>query len=233
MSEPQKAMSKLNFGKTPRAARNGDKIGKYELIPQISNAVLNRGDTIIIDMFVTGYGQISDGKIHFSLPSSSIHGRIKSIVYHGLKPVMQEGIVSSLVWGSSRDEFDSAFALELNGGIKPDSWPETSLIFDAYSPPTGSHILVSERTLGDKPPFRIEMSFSKKVRPGLYNVNCVLTYYNGESWQNSSFQLPLTVRNLFEEYQGWVSFLGILAALGSSTGIVAMGLQVWQMLHPH
>lgn len=222
----------LNSSK-PRAATNADATGKYELIAQASNLVANSGDEVTIDLYITGYGKISDGKIYFSLPSTSVNGQVSSTVTHGIKFLNSEAFCG-FTWGNVTDEFTSSFVLGLNGGIQVDEWPETTMFFDSHTSASDhkNNIILTEELLGGEPPFRVKVNFNKRSKPGVYNVSCILTYFNGESWQNSSLQLGIVIRTIFQQYEGWVSFLGILAALGSSTGIVALAIQLWSLLHP-
>lgn len=60
----------------------------------------------------------------------------------------------------------------------------------------------------------------------------VFTYFNGYYWDNSKLQITLTVRNIFQRNEKLVSALGIFAAFGSASGLIALGITVWQLFHP-
>lgn len=115
-------------------------------------------------------------------------------------------------------------------------WKETTSFFDVPSqsdkgaPHTPT--ISTEVELGNSsPPIRVVLKLVDDISPDLYDMNFVFTYFNGYYWDNSSLRISLTVRNVFQRNEKWVSILGIAAAIGSASGIIALAISLWQLLH--
>jgi hypothetical protein len=76
-------MSPVALGPAPQNAPNSDKPGSYELAIRSNKAEVAPGDTVDLEIFITGYGRISAAKIVFNPPSYFINSAW-STVTHGL-----------------------------------------------------------------------------------------------------------------------------------------------------
>jgi hypothetical protein len=225
----------------PRVGRDGDKPGKYELIDHIFESSVDPGDTVKIDLYITGYGNITSSKLYFSPPPVLIFEEGKdSIVTSGLKsnkiakgdmvlapnshqptPALGDGVVIS--WGRESVPITRfGFTLGL-GGVKLGDWSEGTAYFDADNGriSIGSTPSIStEAFMEGWPPIRLVLKLKKDVRPGIYTMGFVFTYFNGTAWQNSSLRTSITIRNAFQRHEKAVTVIGIVAAAGSSSGLI-------------
>lgn len=136
-------MSKIQ----PRHATGDSEPGKYELVSRVSNTTVDPGDTVTINLYITGYGKIDSSKLFFAPPPDVLFEEDKSYVNAGLSPVLADGSVLlspgenkknlsgdetiiGFVWGQGRLKLtNSNFILAL-GGIGVEKWKENTPLFD-------------------------------------------------------------------------------------------------------
>ena len=135
--------------------------GHYELAVSLDKAQINRGDSAVMKIFITGYGKNEQPKIFLSASSTEILKNI--IVYHSLgKKKSINGGPDSLFWGNRKDDYGMLPGLfELNGGLiyhpSKDSTIHTGNIIDANTIINSTH-LITEMTMLNAP-IEIHMHF--------------------------------------------------------------------------
>lgn len=222
----------------PRIGRNGDLTGRYELVARVHNSISQPGGTIYIEIFISGYGRIDNSKLAFYPPIDNLLLET-SQVSGGLKKDKDTGI---LTWsGDPQTISNTGFVLQLNN-IKNLKNQDVTTFFDArYAGIENDGVprLVTESALGVntqkglpsefQAPIVLRLDITKKAKPGTYYTSIVFTYFNGESWQISSIQPSFTLRTLFQRNEGCIAVLGIIAALGSGSGLIPYikGLYYW------
>jgi hypothetical protein len=234
----------------PRHGTGFDKPGRYALVSRVSNTNVSPGDTVTLDLYITGYGRIESSKLYFSPPPFAIFDTAQSFLTSGLKAESVDpkaatrsadgisiapGTKVLLTWGERTVPISEAGLTLVLGGMAKPGWGISTPFFDEnLSTPDGDDSSntpsISTEILMDHAPISIVLKLLDEVNPGMYAMNFVFTYYNGYMWENSNLQINLTIQNIFQRNERWVSTLGIMAALGSATGIVALGITVWQLL---
>lgn len=221
-----------------RRGENGNATGKYELVARIHNAVLDPGSIVVIEFFITGYGRIDASKLAFYPPIAVVEA--DSQLIGGFSFDETTKMVS---WGGYAGSISDTGQIVQMAGMTSTKWPGFTSFFDATG--NGPDIdpvpqIMVEKALGENKskyvpspwnaPFRLELKIRKNARPGVYPTSVVFTYFNGETWQNSSLQPTFTVRTVFQRYERAVSVIGVIAAAGSASGLLFFGKQLYDWI---
>ncbi|SDY39806.1 hypothetical protein [Hymenobacter psychrophilus] len=209
---------------TARRGENGDKTGKYELIARIYDANIDPGDTVVVDIYITGYGQIANSKLAL-YPPISILADSGSAVSYGFD-YQQERVR----WGGHTTAVSERGIVLPTAGPDDEPWPGYTRFFDVSEDPAPR--IVTEASQGDNgtAPYTLNLRLSSRAKSGDYNVTLVFTYFNGETWQTSRADPKFAVRNVFERNERVISILGVLAAIGSIPPIFRVGYSLWEWL---
>ncbi len=208
----------------PRNKPNADSIGFYKLAYQIESNVLDPGDTLKVNLFFTGYGQIKNSKIYF-LPSKHIFDT-SSITTHSLG-----GYPNYPRWGDSTNAFNDyytstgPFDLTFNGGMTKREWKDTTPYVDYNNNPHSLDILTEQ--ILDKPPITYLLKTKRNIRPGQYFINIYFTYFNGSTWQGDNVVIPYTITTWIQRNEDWAWWFGIGAA---GFSIIASMYQFWRWI---
>jgi hypothetical protein len=68
VSQQQPTFAETSIGPAPQNARNSGKPGSYELAIRADKAEVAPGDTVHLEVFITGYGKVSQAKVVFYPP---------------------------------------------------------------------------------------------------------------------------------------------------------------------
>ncbi len=171
------------------------KPGSYELIIRISNPIIDPGNKLQIEVYVTGYGKIESPKVAV-YPSWNVFLHEKSLLSVGDSP---------------------AKPIDDAGGV-------IILNEESFSNTNNRYQILTEcRTPGLKAPINLDMAIVRHARPGMHTMNFVLTYFDGEKWNTKYSSVHFTVRNFYQRHETFVWIIGAFAAIISiSTGIITM-----------
>jgi hypothetical protein len=193
----------------PMTGLNADSPGNFELISRTSNTVIDPGDEIEIDIFITGYGQIKGGKLAF-FPSGKILDVTKSKVHSDLGKNGDE-----IIWGVKENYLNSQNTVIGLGGMQYENWQESTMFFDAASGKTP--VISTESILSNyKPPFQFNLKTLDNINPGNYNLNFTFTYHNSVEWKSSNLSVAFTVRNILQRNESlisWIAFFGVVVSI--------------------
>jgi len=187
------------------------KTGSYNLLLRISNPIVDPGEELYIDVYISGYGLIKFSKLSFLL-SPNVFDSSNSLICSGFKAYKNE--IGFCGQWNKIDEIGSAIELTAAKKIK-NGW------LTLYSPyPEGSLHIISETSQQlptDKQayaPVNLRMKIHKKARPGPQSIQFVFVYYNGESWVSSVETAQFTVRDFYQRNEWWIWWIaGIFAAV--------------------
>ncbi len=196
----------MEWPEKPRMGKFSEKNGSYEQGFKVSSTVLNPGDSIVIEQYFTGYGNIRRAKTVF-FPISDIFDKEKSYVLHSIK-IDSSGLHT---FGGSKDGIqDTGVSFSLQG-MKNKGWEESTMFMDIdngedveFSIPQ----LMSELKLGEAP-FKYHLTTSKNILPGPYSLEFHFIYFNGDAWKSSVKKIDFKVQNFFEQFNKEIFFLGI------------------------
>jgi len=211
----------------PLSRRNAEKPGAYELAVLVSNPIVDAGDRLEIEVYVSGYGNIETPKIAF-YPSPATFDTKKSVVWHSLRRFPD----SKLGWGAETAALDPTGAvISLSGGLSFDEASgKSTWVFDAHpsSEPHNFQISTEVKHPLGKSPICLDLALSPKPKPGPQGINFVLTYFDGQAWQTKTATAGFTVRNFYQRHETGVWILGtVLAVLLASISFATDG---WALL---
>jgi hypothetical protein len=209
------------FDGKPRSKLHSDSPGHYELVALMNKTQIDKGDSAIITIFFTGYGQISQPKAFISSSATDIFA--PSYIIHSFGTSGQ----NKYYWGGQRYNFDSLPAIFIMyGGItfpsldtnRPDL--HYGLFIDADSI-EGSTFITTEQIV-NRSPAEIHLHFKKNARADNYKLNIYFTYFNGQEWTTSTTVVDFRINNFIQKHE---VLLGILAAAAALVGLLP-GFQI-------
>ena len=209
--------SKDKANNQPRNGENAASNGAYGLTIRSDKSVVDPGKDLVVGVFISGYGEISGSKLTYHPSSSSIFE--SCVIHHSLK---QEG--EKMMWGGITTRLSNfGGTIILDGGMLQEGWQRPTLFFD--DPPDELDVatprIATESIHNSYPPFRMDLQLDKNAAPGIYQLQFVLAYFNGHEWKISQREIDLTIRSLFQRYQGLAALIAALAAASAIAGAIA------------
>jgi hypothetical protein len=197
----------------PRRGPDGDAPGSYELVPRLSAAVVNPGESVELDVFLAGYGRIGSSKLVLHTPPDAVDPS-RSKVWSDIAQTEK-----GFEFGKTERPLDPEGFVARLGGVNPDGkWDQSTFFFDAdwFTSPSESWGTPPVMTEASKfPPFRIRIQVPEKVRPGRYAMFLLFSYFNGQQWCASHREVAFQVTNTLQRHEGIAWVLGVGAALAA------------------
>jgi len=190
-----------DFASKPRGEFS-DKPGNYELAVRNLKPILNPGDVLEVQLFITGYGIIKGSKLT-AYPSSDIFDEDNSRVVYGFKTEDNKIVFGGQTSGYSKD----GITLYLSGATSE----ENLMFYDTHTPQRTSVPQIVSETRQKSPPIQFILNTRKEVRPGNYQLHFHLTYFNGVEWKGSKEEAHFTVRNILQRHEGQVALVSTIA----------------------
>ena len=175
----------------------GSKPGSYDLLIRVSKPILDPGDKVHVDVYISGYGNIKSTSVYI-MPSWSIFSIDDSKIATGNSDAQKWDPLSELVSIGDQN------------------------FFDLYPDQPNKYMISSEINWapGSKAPINFDLKINPETLPGIYSINFILKYYNGERWVTKSTSINVTVRNFYQrnEIPVWVvggtaAFLSIISTI--------------------
>jgi len=181
--------------------------GSYDLAIRISEPILNPGDRLQVEVYISGYGIIEAPKVA-CYPSPEVFDFDRSTVTHSAKK-FDDGLSG---FGAETVKLDPiGFVGTLSGGFG-DSPNDASWFIDAE--PGDSYLISTEvRHPQGTSPLYLDFTIKRDARPGPQSIQFVFTYFNGQTWNTSSKRANFTVRNFYQRHETFVWLLGGFAAI--------------------
>lgn len=185
----------------PRKARDAERTGSYGLAVRLSTTVVDPGETLTLEVYISGYGQIQGSKLVF-YPSPAIVARGSSCRF-GLGPPDGEGLAC---FGFQKTDLDP-LGNTIVFGVEPLSLGAERPTMYVDARPAGDPHQISTETKSlptNCAPVQVELVTRSDARPGMYSVQFLFTYFNGSAWANSSETVQFSVRSVYQRYEGWI-----------------------------
>lgn len=208
-------MRKGYIGANPLNYENGHMTGAYRLVSRVSESVLNPGDTLVIDQYITGYGDNSGIKI-VTFPSQELFEESESSFRSGLRQNEQGWIQ----WGHESEFMQNGGLSTIPSSMKNINWDAPAAIFDISE---NTNFVITERALGHAP-FSYRLKLKKNATPGPHYISFNMTYFNGTEWVCQEEKTNFKVNNKFEEHSALLSTLALIALMVTifSDGLVPL-----------
>lgn len=87
--------------------------------------------------------------------------------------------------------------------------------------------MIFTETKQDEAPFKYVLKTDKKLKPGMYYLEFVFTYFNGARWMTSTKNIEFKVQNFLEKNAISIGVLAILASLSVLTRFVFIPALIW------
>lgn len=196
--------------------------GSYALAIRASNPIINPGDAVELEVYITGYGRITGPKVSSTLPPNFVDTKRSSVSHSFKRPPDGEATsLATVEFGGREDPISSVgFVSQLagvSGYIAEDGtdvdWGEHTLFWDANYPGEGRTPTIASEMHRGKAPLEVNLQTTKQIPPGNHSFQFHLTYFNGEQWQTTSQSVTLVVRNWFQRNQALTWSLGALGIL--------------------
>lgn len=211
----------------PQTHPNSIYPGNYEIVGSLSkSSIYKEGDTTRLRIKITGYGNIFNYKIFFSISEPIFEGKSPVVGQAKLVKVNTKGfyirVDADTATGQVISENNSG--VMTLGGLIFNDWGRRSIFFDIDTA-AESLAVFSESTQGI--PGDIYLVLKNSVPPGDYNINLVFTYFNGSEWKSSTNIIPIHVNTLWEE-KPWI--INSLSIMGVGYALIALILQIWDFI---
>lgn len=227
----------------PRIGKNAKEQGAYSLIIDSNRPLAYPGEVIVLRLFVSGYGAISNPKIHILLPEG-LCDEERSYLYHGLEPI-QEGRLSK--FGAKREKLLQNGTYFLNG-IKHDGWDESTWMIDVANdvetPPILTEtsqdrsfmeleIKIRQHSLWkymNVPVDQLNQMLKIRLRPGRHPIQFVFTFFDSKQWHAEKVIYDLVLPNWYQRHPLGTWFASIILALVAVMVAVASFVVDWMAL---
>ncbi|QCX40135.1 hypothetical protein FF125_17405 [Aureibaculum algae] len=187
--------SHYQFGK------HADMPGSYTQVLFSDHTNIRPGEKITIKHFISGYGNIdfNTAKMFFS-PSSNFIDESKSFCSHGIRTeIVDKDGIKGMTFGGfkrSKDLVKSGAVLTLMSSFGYSDIKEKVTLFSESINYMTIFSEIQDENLN--PPFLWEIQTKSNLKPGRYSLSFILTYFNGENWQNDTVIQDFKVLNLYE-----------------------------------
>jgi len=201
--------------KGPRRGRYAEKPGNYELAIRVMNPTANPGDVISIELYITGYGLVSNPKLAFFSPTNFIHPT-ESVAISGMQEIIHEN-KRAIVFGGSTDIIGETGNIVLTfKGLGSTDWKECTYFVDrnlygGFFDIDHCPAILTECNAGQAP-IEMKLRTIKKVKTGKHNLRFYLTYFNGAEWKTSIDEAEIDVPNLYKRNEITFWLLGVFIA---------------------
>jgi hypothetical protein len=205
----------LELGQKPQQGLGADTPGSYAPAVRLVRTRLDRGEDIVGEVFITGYGRIDSAKLVF-YPSLGLIDQNLSTIRFGY-----EQVGDLVYFGGQEEKVDErGITLSLVGGMVRAGWARPSLFFDMAQ---GVLPIIATEMTQKRAPVSFQLRIRTDARPGQYEFRFVLTYFNGLEWQTASETTNVVVRNLIQRYELQAAILASIAAVvGSIAAVVTI-----------
>lgn len=179
----------------------------------MSNPVINPGEQLNIEVYISGYGEIRGSKLVFYVSPEAVDENKSTYTCE----IEKKG--NLFVFGGKQKGLgDVGNTIDFCGGLRLDNWDHPTFFFDnPLNPQHGRTPQISTEAKLESAPIDIRLKTRRKLRPGPHEIQFVFSYFNGSSWATSTARALFTVRNLYQRHEGLVWGIGLIAAL---TGII-------------
>lgn len=196
----------------PRNKLDADSAGHYELITQLNVAEIEPGEALVIEMYMSGYGNIGGNKIVIErLPPifilDSPYSFTYVLQYHTIGELNGQP-VSQLYY--PMHSIPTPFIVTFAGAQAP-NWKQPTHYLDADTSEGGGLQIIPE-TATLRAPFTVQLATKKGIKPGVYSFPVTYTYFNGQKWAGEQQFVTFKVKDYTERNSTWITVLGLILA---------------------
>lgn len=200
--------------------------GAYQLAIRAPKTEIDPGDDIILEIYVTGYGEIRGAKVVFYPPTNFVSytqvdgwAAVKAMIIGrgGARGLTNHAVIIPL----AADERDDPY------GWRSDTDPhgiDTSAIAAEARFSAPIRLTLGTKPQYVEPPPTGETSIiDTPIPPGNHTFQVFLTYFNGSEWKTDSQSVTVSVRNWFQ--RNYYATL-VVSILGVGLTLIALAVSV-------
>jgi len=183
--------------------------GSYNLVIRIFKPIVDPGEKIRIEIYISGYGIIGPSKLAFYL-SPHVFDLNNSVVEHGIQKIDDK-----IGFGGQFEKLDplgSVVSLDAMFGTKEG---ERKTLYSDVNPSDNKSMQIFSETKHPKgtSPLFFDLTIRRDARPGPQSIQFLLTYFNGGRWETSSRSAQFTIRNVYQKNEGLIWYIGLFVAI--------------------
>lgn len=206
----------------PRQGPFAKNPGKYQLAVRAVNQIVNPGGTVLFEVYITGYGEITVAKLFTTFPKDIIEIGGNTYFTHTIGTDN-----SSILFGDRKGYIDDAGNIVDLVGIESDKWDYSTMFIDHNLLPfeQKSSLIQTRKLLTESKLNKSILEYHLKTIndaiPGIYAFNFYLTYFNGSEWNVSmeKIQIEIPTRLKRNEILVWI-FGSMLALIATISNII-------------
>jgi hypothetical protein len=205
----------------------------FRIVPRIRTPELNPGETAVIDLYVTGSGELRTNKLLFIHGYPNLTESDVGVARVGYKP-KKEGV---LPYANAKDPDEFEHSLDDSGTVLnipyhysysiPDNIEE-NLNHTTYGddeegvlePDMFDHVL-GEMKYEGVPPIQFRLNISEEANPGDYELTFIYYYEAGTEIWSDREEVTLHVNTMAEQWAPWPTVAGIAAAIIALLSLMA------------
>ena len=211
-----------------RSSAYADNPGAYQIATKSGNLIIRPGDTIEIEQYITGYGNIHNAKITIYL-SSKIFNTSESYVLFGIKHEQHQNY-SRTTWGNDQMYITDVGATIHLAGLVVGDEKDSTLFFDSSIvsnlDKAGSSQLYSELKVVNAP-FQYKLITLQTAEPGNHNLDFYFTYFDGKQWVTKKEKVEIKIKTFFERNNKLITWIAITASTLAIFRLAAIPLFQW------
>lgn len=175
-------MDRVNKYSLPQS----EKAGAYDIVVRTSKSIVNPGDRVYFEIYISGYGRIANACVGI-YPSWSIFNIKDSKVSVGDGAGVPMDPLAVIINIGNESFFDAR--------------GEYQISTECRTPLPSS-----------KAPINLDMKVDRKATPGTHFVQFAFKYFNGESWNIRTSTTSISIRNFYQRNETLVWLVGGIAA---------------------
>lgn len=230
--------------KDPRPCRklqvveHADKPGKYIPFVRLSHSIVNPGQTVDVDVFISGLGRIGATKLA-AYPSPGLINEAGSqyrfgetvldeenltVVHQGKwKPLDKNGCIITFFPLTEADrgrmeklirKYGEAYAEGPMFSLQLPGESDLRISSEMITPVTNESG-ESDKGQRDNALVGFHLEIQKKARPGVHGLQFVLTYFNGDRWEISTCEARFHVTSLLQRREIYLVAAFFVAAVAT------------------
>lgn len=202
----------------------------YTIVPVLQTPQVNPGDSINIDIYITGAGQMSRNKLYLNYSYENVFQSSVGTISPGFKVEETEGGTEL----RSKTELDDETELEWELGSVgntiglpdwifhpiPDKATKTGQFSGIDGAPETYPQRLSEVSLKGEPPLQLTLNTANGASDGDYDVTIVFIYKSGKQIYRDERKVQFHVNNLREEYEPTPTIIAVMAGLAAVISLI-------------
>ncbi|WP_223503779.1 hypothetical protein [Pseudomonas sp. BF-R-24] len=196
-------MLKITLGPKALNHPNSDKPGAYKLASKLKESILNPGETLNLEQYVTGYGSNSGFKIVCYI-SNNVFDEENSYLHTELSQQK-----NALKWGEKKIKVDNGGFSLTPSSMQNENWEKPEFIFDTKE---SANYIITEKSLINAP-FTYKLKTHRNAKAGAHYIVFYLTYFNGSEWMCEEERVSFKINNTFERFNTLLSILAAAALI--------------------